>query len=80
MADLPKAKMIEAALRGLSKPHEEMEQLLAQAPTAVREQIQAEIDTINTWHPAVLYWMEHGVWEAVVEYYSTHRHDEAEAA
>lgn len=77
---IAKPKLIQSAINGLEMEHEEMEALLAQAPESLRVEIQKEMDNINWFHTAVLYWMEHGVWEAIVEHFNTHSRDEREAA
>lgn len=72
---LPHAKLIDSALTGLAMKQEMMESRLAGAKPEVREDIQAEMDTINWFHTAVLYWQEHGKLEAVLAYYKTNRVD-----
>jgi hypothetical protein len=68
---LPHDKLIRSAISGLKMKPEEMEQRLNGASEAIREDIQSEMDTINWFHTAILYWKEHGMWEAVREHYET---------
>lgn len=72
---LPHDKLIKSALAGLVLPPEEMQQRLAAADEKIREDIQAEMDTINWFFTAILYWREHGMLEAVNDYYEANRVD-----